>query len=93
MKVTSDIIREEFIGTEGAISSSSHSGYLGIQGNVVGETKNTFLIEQAGKMKSVIKDQAIFQFQFSDGTVVEIDGKLLVGKPEDRLKKTTKRLW
>ena len=93
MKVTSDIIREEFIGTEGAIPSSSHSGYLGIQGNVVGETKNTFLIEQAGKMKSVIKDQAIFQFQFSDGTVVEIDGKLLVGKPEDRLKKTTKRLW
>ncbi len=93
MKVTPDIIREEFIGTEGAISSSSHEGYLSIQGNVVGETKNTFMIEQAGKMKSVIKDQAVFQFQFSDGTVVEIDGKLLVGKPEDRLKKTTKRLW
>ncbi len=93
MKVTPDIIREEFIGTEGTVASSSHAGYLDIKGNVVGETKNTFMIEQAGKMKSIIKEQAVFQFQFSDGTVVEIDGKLLVGKPEDRLKKTIKRLW
>jgi len=40
-----------------------------------------------------VKDQAVFQFQFFDGTIVEIDGKLLVGRSEDRLKKTMKRLW
>jgi ribonuclease P protein subunit POP4 len=93
MKITPDIIREEFIGTTGAVSSSQHAGYLGIHGEVLGETRNTFTIQQEGKTKSIIKEQAVFQFQFSDGTVVEIDGKLLVGKPEDRLKKTMKRLW
>jgi ribonuclease P protein subunit POP4 len=93
MKVTSDVIREEFIGTTAAVASSPHAGYLGIHGEVLGETKNTFTIQQDGKAKSIVKDQAVFKFQFSDGTVVEIDGNLLVGKPEDRLKKTVKRLW
>ena len=93
MKVTPEIIRDEFIGTHSKVTRSPHSGYLGIHGQVLGETKNTFKIQQQGKTKSVVKDQAVFQFQFSDGTVVEIDGKLLIGRPEDRLKKTMRRLW
>ncbi|XES77293.1 MAG: ribonuclease P protein component 1 [Candidatus Bathyarchaeia archaeon] len=93
MKITPDIIREEFVGTMGAVTRSNHAGYLGIQGQVLGETRNILTLQQEGKPKNIVKDQAVFQFQFSDGTVVEIDGKLLVGKPEDRLKKTVKRLW
>jgi ribonuclease P protein subunit POP4 len=93
MKVTPDIIREEFVGTTSIVASSPQSGYVGIRGEVVGETRNTFTIQQQGTAKRVVKDQAVFQFQFSDGTVVEIDGKLLMGKPEDRLKKQVKRLW
>jgi ribonuclease P protein subunit POP4 len=93
MKVTPDIIRGEFIGAEGKITKSRHSDYAGISGEVINETKNTFTILHAGKAKSVIKDSAVFHFKFSDGTIVEIDGKLLVGRPEDRLKKSVKRLW
>jgi ribonuclease P protein subunit POP4 len=93
MKVTPDIIREEFIGADTAVTQSPQASYMGIRGEVVGETRNTFTIQQQGKAKRVAKEHAVFQFQFSDGTVVEIDGKLLVGKPEDRLKKTVKRLW
>lgn len=93
MKVTADIIRDEFIGTQGSVANSPHTGYLDIHGQVVGETRNTLTINQQGKAKKIIKEQAVFQFQFADGTTVEIDGKLLMGKPEDRLKKTTKRLW
>jgi ribonuclease P protein subunit POP4 len=93
MKVTPDIIRGEFIGAEGKITKSRHSDYVGISGEVINETKNTFAILHAGKAKSVIKDSAVFHFKFSDGTIVEIDGKLLVGRSEDRLKKSVKRLW
>jgi ribonuclease P protein subunit POP4 len=93
MKVTSDIIRDEFIGAEGKITKSRHSGYVGISGELINETKNTFTILHAGKAKSVIKDSSVFHFKFSDGTIVEIDGKLLMGRPEDRLKKSVKRLW
>jgi ribonuclease P protein subunit POP4 len=93
VKVTPEIIRHEFIGTEGKIAKSQHADYVGIHGEVVNETKNTFTIMHKGKAKSVIKNSAVFNFKFSDGTIVEIDGRLLVGRPEDRLKKTVKRLW
>jgi ribonuclease P protein subunit POP4 len=93
MKVTPDIIRYEFIGAKGLVAQSPNMDYLGVGGLVVGETKNTFLFQGEGKARSIIKEAATFDFTFNDGTVVEIDGKLLVGRPEDRLKKSIKRLW
>ncbi|TRO45202.1 ribonuclease P protein subunit [Candidatus Bathyarchaeota archaeon] len=93
MKITPDIINSEFIGTNTSIVESRHSGYVGISGEVINESKNTFTILQEGKMKNIIKEAATFRFRLSDGTVVEIDGKLLVGSPEARLKKNMKRLW
>jgi ribonuclease P protein subunit POP4 len=93
MKITPDIIRYEFIGTRARIAQSSHAGYLGLAGPVVAETRNTLTLIHQGQPKSVIKDLATFDFSFDDGTTVEVDGKLLVGRPEDRLKKGVKRLW
>jgi ribonuclease P protein subunit POP4 len=93
MKVTPEIIRFEFVGTEGKVARSPHRGYVGLGGKVISETRNTFTFLKEGKAKSVIKESAFFNFKFDDGTVVEIDGKLLVGRPEDRLKKSIKRLW
>ena len=93
MKVTPDIIRYEFIGAEGKVAQSLHEDYVGLGGKVVGETKNTFTLLQEGQAKSIIKEFSVFNFTFDDGTVVDIDGKLLVGRSEDRLKKSIKRLW
>jgi ribonuclease P protein subunit POP4 len=93
MKITPDIIRTEFIGTQGTISNSQHAQYKGISGQVIDETKNTFIINHKGKMKNIVKSTSVFQFQLPDKSTVEIDGKLLVGRPEDRLKKVVKRLW
>ncbi len=93
MKVTPDIIRYEFIGTEAKVAKSRHPDYVGISGKIIDETQNKFTILHERKRKNVIKDSAVFHFRFSDGTIVEIDGKLLVGRPEDRLKKRIRRLW
>ena len=93
MKVTPDVIRYEFIGTEAEVSKSAHPGYVGISGKIIDETRNTLTILHEGKRKIVVKDSAVFHFKFSDGTIVEIDGKILVGRPEDRLKKHVRRLW
>ena len=79
MKITSDIIRHEFIGTEGKIIKSPHADYVGMRGEVVDETKNTFTIMYKGKAKRIVKNLAVFNFKFSDGTVVEIDGKVYKG--------------
>jgi ribonuclease P protein subunit POP4 len=93
MKIAPDIIRHEFIGTQAKVTESSHPGYIGLSGKVIDETRNTLTFQQEGKSKKVIKNSSIFNFTFTDGTIVEIDGKLLVGRPEDRLKKSLKRLW
>ncbi|MGD6809416.1 MAG: ribonuclease P protein component 1 [Candidatus Bathyarchaeia archaeon] len=93
MKVTPDIIRYEFIGTAAHVAKSNHPGYLGLSGRVIGETKNTFTLDSESETKSIVKESTVFNFTFNDGTIVEIDGKLLVGRPEDRLKKSIKRLW
>jgi len=93
MKITPEIINDELIGTIGSVQESRHSDYKGISGQVVNESKNTLTFSKFGKEKKVVKEAAVFRFQLSDGTIVEIDGKLLVGRPEDRLKKNIKRLW
>ncbi len=93
MKITPDIIRTEFIGTHGMVAASPNMNYVGVGGLVVGETRNTFLLQGQDGARSVIKEAATFDFTFNDGTIVEIDGKLLVGRSEDRLKKSVKRLW
>jgi len=93
MNVTPDIIRCEFIGIEAAVSKSSHSGYVGMSGRVVDETRNTFTVACHGERKSVPKGSSTFRFRFPDGTVVEIEGRILVGRPEDRVKKRVRRLW
>ncbi|MGB9960501.1 MAG: ribonuclease P protein component 1 [Candidatus Bathyarchaeales archaeon] len=93
MKVTPDIISYEFIGTEAKIAQSKNRDSKGIRGKIIDETRNTFTILHENKPKKIIKDSSIFHFKFYDGTVVEIDGKLLVGRPEDRLKKRVRRLW
>ncbi len=93
MKITPDIIRYEFIGTHAQVATSPNIDSVGIGGLVIGETRNSFLFQAETKTRRVIKESATFDFTFNDGTVVEIDGKLLVGRPEDRLKKNMKRLW
>jgi ribonuclease P protein subunit POP4 len=93
MNITPDIIRCEFIGTEVTIARSGHKGNVGMSGKVVGETRNTLAILQEGKRKVVAKDSSVFHFRFPDKTIVEVSGRLLVGRPEDRLKKSVRRLW
>jgi len=93
MNITPNMIRCEFIGTDVKIARSSNRGNVGICGKVVGETRNTFAILHEGKKKTVAKDSSVFHFMFEDRTIVEVNGRLLVGKPEDRLKKNVRRLW
>ena len=93
MNVTPDIIRCEFIGTEAGVIKRNHKGYVGISGHIIDETRNTFSIACHGRRKVVPKGSSTFRFEFPDGTVVEIEGRILVGRPEDRVKKRVRRLW
>ena len=93
MNVTASIVQHEFIGLETKVVRSSNPHVVGISGRVVDETRNTFTILQNDDRKVVVKDTAVFDFVLPDGTVVEIDGKVIIGRPEDRIKKRPRRLW
>jgi len=93
VRITPDVIREEFIGLDVEVVKSSHAGYVGIKGRIIDETRNTFLVLSGGRRKRIPKANCTFHFHFPDGTVVEIEGQLLVGRPEDRIKKRIKRRW
>jgi len=94
MTVTPSIVQNEFIGIETKMVKSSNPDVVGITGKVVDETRNTLTIScNDGEKKVVIKDITVFEFVLPDGTVVEMNGKVIMGRPEDRLKKRPRRLW
>jgi len=93
VKVTPTILQQGFIGLSAKVVKSSNPNYVGIEGNVVNETRNNLVITHESKNKTIVKKIAIFHFTLSDGTVVEINGKAIVGRPEDRIKKRLRRRW
>jgi ribonuclease P protein subunit POP4 len=93
VKVTPEVIRQEFIGTEAKVATSTHKDYTKLSGKVVDETRNTLTLLNQGKKRVITKNSVFLHFTIPGGAVVEIDGKLLVGRPEDRLKKSLRRLW
>lgn len=93
MKIAPTITQHEFIGLEAAVTKSSNPSCSKISGVVVDETRNTFVILQGRKRKTVVKNQVFLCFTLPDGSVVQIDGKVLVGRPEERLKRRIRRFW
>lgn len=78
------------IGLELIVEKSPNKSEMGLNGMVVNETKNTFVIDVHGKEKTIQKNQRQFII-FLDGKKVKVDGDALVARPEDRIKKKIKR--
>jgi len=93
MKITPAILQHEFIGLNAKVVRSTHPNYVGIAGKVIDETRNTLLILHKNERKAVVKEVAVFHFTMPDGTVLEIDGKAIIGRPENRVKKRVTRRW
>jgi len=93
MRVTPTVLQQELIGLNARVVKSSQPNYVGISGKVVDETRNTLVILSENRKKIVIKNVATFHFTLPDGTIVEIDGKAIVGRPENRVKKRARRRW
>jgi len=82
-----EIIRHELIGLKLRVMSSSNQLLIGLEGKVIDETRNTLTVETKAGPRTIIKDQCEFAFFLPTGGIVRVDGKLLVGRPEDRIKK------
>lgn len=87
-----NLVRHELIGLKIRIFSDSDKKLIGLSGKVIDETRNMLVIETtAGKEISVAKETGIFSFCV-DSVWVKVDGRIIVGRPEDRIKRKL-RTW
>lgn len=89
----SNIINHELIGLKVKITSSKNKTLVGIKGVVIDETRNTLVVLDGGKPKIIPKNVADFEFTLPDGNVVLVKGEILIGSPEDRVKRLIRRRW
>ena len=65
--------------------------------NIKAEPGKNATIQESSNLSSrstgsfIRNDVSIFEFKVPDGTIVEIDGKILLNRPEDRIKKRYKK--
>ncbi|MCS7093990.1 MAG: ribonuclease P protein component 1 [Candidatus Aenigmarchaeota archaeon] len=82
-----NLVRHELIGLEVEVLKSTNKFQVGIKGKVVDETYNTLVILTEKGEKVVAKKDCVFLFKIPNGKKVQVEGWVLVGKPEDRIKK------
>jgi len=78
-------LKKELIGLPIEILEAKNKSLVGIKGIIIDETKNTITIKNHS-IKKIIKNQVILKIKF-DKKIIKIDGKLLLNKPEERIKK------
>jgi ribonuclease P protein subunit POP4 len=87
-----NVLRHELIGLNAKITRTKDPTLKGIQGIVVDETRNMITLRRKDGTLRVPKNVSTFRFRLRNGTLVEVDGARLVGRPENRLK-TRVRRW
>ena len=86
------LVRHELIGLKMKINKSTDRTQKNLSGKVIDESYNTLKIEtKDGRESTVIKENCVFVFTLPDKTKVQVDGKLLISRPEDRIKKKIPR--
>ncbi|MBN2101425.1 MAG: ribonuclease P protein component 1 [Candidatus Aenigmarchaeota archaeon] len=82
-----NLVRHEIVGLDVVVTASLNPSVKGLGGRVIDETRNTITIETDKKVRKIIKEECAFSFSIPGSGTVEIDGKELAGRPEDRIKK------
>ena len=91
MRTPENLVRHELIGLKVRVVKSLNKKNIGISGKVVDETRNIIVIEKTkGQEVRLAKKHNVFVFSLGKKKV-RIDGEILVGRPEDRIRKKFKK--
>ncbi len=89
---TKNLIRHELIGLKVKIEDSKHHTLRGVKGLITNETLNTITIDNGIKKMIIPKSTVQLSFSLAHAKKVIVDGKAIVGRPEERIK-AKKRTW
>lgn len=81
-----NISRHELIGLKVKVSRAANRQLTGLSGTVVDETRNTLKLSDGAKKTIIPKEIATFDFHLPTQEIVRVEGKMLVGRAEDRIK-------
>lgn len=84
-----DISRSELIGLSIEITESENKSLVRLKGKIIDETKNILTLETKKGIKKIIKSQIKFKME-TNNKKIEVNGKLITNRPEDRLKRIRK---
>ena len=79
------------IGLRVTIARSPNPFLTGTRGRIIDETRNTLKLTTKNGVKIIPKEIAVFRLDLPDGSIVEVEGARLVGKPENRIKARARR--
>jgi ribonuclease P protein subunit POP4 len=88
-----NLINHNLIGLTAHVVCSSDNGLVCRTGKIVGESKEMIQMEADGRLISLPKGACTFDVRLEEGSLVRVDGRLLRGRPEDRLKKRVSGRW
>lgn len=86
-----NIIQHEIIGLEAEIIRCSEKGLIGVAGKIIDETRQTMIVQRKDRRLIVPKNTAVFQIYLPNGEEIEVQGQVLLGRPEDRIKTRVRR--
>ncbi|MFH1638276.1 MAG: ribonuclease P protein subunit [Candidatus Woesearchaeota archaeon] len=86
MLTPENVTRHDLIGLGIKIVKSSNKALVGKRGKIVDESRNTITISKGKSLNKLIKSTITFQ-TIIGGKKVEVEGKVMIGRPEERLKK------
>ena len=78
-----EVLQGEFIGKTIKVVDATNKNLIGIKGVIVDETKNLFELDNG---KKLVKEQITITMNIEHETIT-LEGKHIVGRPEERLKK------
>jgi ribonuclease P protein subunit POP4 len=94
MRITpQNIVKHELVGLSTHVVESKDPNHVCRKGVILGESKEMIQIGTQEGTIAVPKEICVFDMTLPDSTVVRIDGVLLRGRPEDRMKKRLNRSW
>ncbi|MFW6194077.1 MAG: ribonuclease P protein component 1 [Halobacteriota archaeon] len=80
------VIAHEWVGRKVVVDESPNKFEVGLEGEIVDETLNTFTLKTEKNLKTVAKRNRIFKVAFM-GKYMSVNGNYLCFRPEDRIKR------
>ncbi|MAG21997.1 MAG: ribonuclease P protein component 1 [Candidatus Diapherotrites archaeon] len=80
-----NITAHELIGLKAKVVGGTEKSRIGLKGLIVDETKNLICLEAGKELRRVPKVESVFEIVIGNEKV-EVDGKKILARPEDRTK-------